>query len=377
MRFVALLLALLGIVAVSPATGSVHLELSGGTGDAAIRDQGTLRGSVRKGKIVISRLTYGARPAAGSYVRGCEYKSGRLSTRLVCRGRRVRFYLHGGRWVVRLHGVGINVRGLATGELALKNGTAGTYWVEGRRRRPWPADQQIIAVPTSAEGAWKTVLDDKFESGGVPGHWGLYNGPYSSSGNCATPSHASVANGYLRMLMRHKPTGKCGAGWYSTGMQLLNRRPYVSVDQRITLRWRVLYSGVVSHRIIPMRWPVDGSSWPAGGEEDYCEGRSNTRCSTFLHYSSRNLHLYHHYGVDLTQWHTMRFERRRYVVTAYIDDLVTPVWTYVGSPKTLPATKKVAVLQQECRPPRDGGCPSGTVGSEEIQIDWIKVENPS
>jgi hypothetical protein len=30
-------------------------------------------------------------------------------------------------------------------------------------------------------------------------------------------------------------------------------------------------------------------------------------------------------------------------------------------------------LQQECQ----SGCPSGTSGSEDIQIDWITVEVPS
>jgi hypothetical protein len=54
----------------------------------------------------------------------------------------------------------------------------------------------------------------------------------------------------------------------------------------------------------------------------------------------------------------------------------TPVWTYYGSATTLPATLKAAVLQQECPPLRVGGCPTGTTGYEEIQIDWITIENP-
>jgi hypothetical protein len=32
------------------------------------------------------------------------------------------------------------------------------------------------------------------------------------------------------------------------------------------------------------------------------------------------------------------------------------------------------VLQQECRP---SGCPAETTGTEDIQIDWITVDNPA
>jgi hypothetical protein len=80
--------------------------------------------------------------------------------------------------------------------------------------------------------------------------------------------------------------------------------------------------------------------------------------------------LRHRHAFDLSQWHTVRFERRNHVVKAYIDDLRTPVWTYRGSSRTLPDTKKQVVLQQECRP---SGCPAGTTGTEDIQIDWITL----
>jgi hypothetical protein len=39
--------------------------------------------------------------------------------------------------------------------------------------------------------------------------------------------------------------------------------------------------------------------------------------------------------LDLSQWRTVRFERRDHVVKAYVDDLTTPVWTYRGSSETL------------------------------------------
>jgi hypothetical protein len=70
----------------------------------------------------------------------------------------------------------------------------------------------------------------------------------------------------------------------------------------------------------------------------------------------------------------VRFERRDHVVKAYIDDLTTPVWTYNGSSRTLPDTKKHVVLQQECRA---SGCPPGTTGTEDVQIDWITIDNPA
>ncbi len=56
----------------------------------------------------------------------------------------------------------------------------------------------------------------------------------------------------------------------------------------------------------------------------------------------------------------------------YVDDLSNPVWTYTGTKTTLPETLKHVVLQQECQV----SCPSGTSGTEDIQIDWITVANP-
>jgi hypothetical protein len=61
------------------------------------------------------------------------------------------------------------------------------------------------------------------------------------------------------------------------------------------------------------------------------------------------------------------------VVTAFIDNMTTPVWTFTGNSTTLPDTLKHVVLQQECH----SSCPAGTAGSEDIQIDWITVENPA
>jgi hypothetical protein len=220
------------------------------------------------------------------------------------------------------------------------------------------------------------VVDDQFNSGGVPGHWVRFDGPYGSGPrNCAAPSHAVVAGGYLQLVLSYEATGAgtagCGPGWYSGGLSLSG---FSAVDQQVTLRFRVVRNGVSGHMVIPMRWPDNDASWPAGGEEDYCETEVTTGCDTYLHYGANNAQVSRALAVDLTAWHTIRTERRNHVVRVFIDNLATPVWTYTGTATTLPDTLKHVVLQQECQA---SGCPAGTTGSETVQIDWITVANPS
>ena len=241
-----------------------------------------------------------------------------------------------------------------------------------------PAPTTVVTptpVPTPtprANPTWVNVLNDQFDSGGVPAHLSLYNGPYGSGpGNCAVPSHVTVSGGSMNLLMDFETSGACGAGWYTAGMQV--NAAFGSVDQRVTVRFRIVRSGVSSHFIIPMRWP-DTAPWPKGGEEDYCEGDLLTGCSTYLHYGSSNSQTAHDYSLDVSQWHTIRTQRLNHVVKVFIDDMTTPVWSYTGSSTTLPDTVKRVLLQQECQ---SGGCPSGTAGTEDIQIDWITIDNPS
>ena len=101
-------------------------------------------------------------------------------------------------------------------------------------------------------------------------------------------------------------------------------------------------------------------------------GRLAHECTAFLHYGASNSQVSHSYGFDMTQWHVIRTERRNHVVKIYVDNLSTPVWTFQGNATTLPDTFKRVVLQQECQ----SSCPSGTTGTEDIQIDWITIENP-
>lgn len=229
------------------------------------------------------------------------------------------------------------------------------------------------SAPAAAAAGWVNVVNDQFDSGGVPAHWRRYDGPYGSAPhNCAVPSHVSVSDGSMHLLMRHETGGRCGAGWYTAGMML--DRAFAGVDQRVTVRFRVIGGGVSGHHIMPMRFPP-GAPWPQSGEEDYCEGDGSSGCFTFLHYGdTATTQVWHRHAFDLSRWHTVRFERRDHVVKAYIDDLTTPVWTYNGSSRTLPDTKKQVVLQQECRA---SGCPTGTAGTEDVQIDWITIDNPA
>ena len=217
-------------------------------------------------------------------------------------------------------------------------------------------------------------MNDQFNSGGVPGHWSRYDQAYGSgSSNCAAPSHVTVSGGFLHLLLGYEPSGAgsvgCGPGWYSGGVSLSG---FSSVDQQVTVRLRVVRAGVAGHFIIPMRWPDNDASWPAGGEEDYCETDMTSGCDTYLHYSSSNRQIAASHTFDLSAWHVIRTERLNHVVRFYVDNMAMPAWTYTGTATTLPDTLKHVVLQQECQ----SSCPSGTTGTEDIQIDWITVANP-
>ncbi len=234
--------------------------------------------------------------------------------------------------------------------------------------RPTPAP---TPTPPPATG-WVTVVNDQFNAGGLPSHWVAYDGPYGSSQGCASPSHATVAGGYLHLVLGYEASTCNGTHWYAGGVSL---HGYSSVDQQVTVRFRVVPGpGFHSHFIIPMRWPDNDASWPAGGEEDYVEGNWSSGVNTYLHYSasSRDSQVASPtYGFNVTAWHTIQTTRRNHVVTVAVDGKTA--WTYAGTSTTLPDTLKHVVLQEECS---GGGCPSGTTGTEDIQIDWITVANP-
>jgi hypothetical protein len=230
--------------------------------------------------------------------------------------------------------------------------------------------------PTAPPSTWTQVVNDQFNSGGVPSHWALYDGPYGSGvKNCAAPSHDTVASGFLRLTMSYQSSGKCGAGWYTGGMQISHSLG--AVDQRITVRWRVVgtnQAAVRSHRNVPMRWVSDPSySWYQG-ESDYCEGAVMTGCQSNLHYQNSSSIVTHTYNVDVTQWHTWTFAHRNNRVTAWVDGGL--LWDYQGTTLTIPDAFRVTVLQQECL---FSGCPSSAYAgdTETIEIDWIQIDTAS
>jgi hypothetical protein len=241
---------------------------------------------------------------------------------------------------------------------------------------PTPKPTPVPTPSPTPASVWTRVVDDQFNSGGVPSHWSLYDGPYGSGvHNCAAPSHDTVASGILRLTMSYQSSGKCGAGWYTGGMQITHSLG--AVDQRITVRWRVVgtnQSAVRSHRNIPMRWVSDPNySWYQG-ESDYCEGAVMTGCQSNLHYQSSTSLITHSYSVNVNQWHTWTFAHRNNRVTAWVDG--TLYWDYQGTTLTIPDAFRVTVLQQECL---FSGCPSsGYAGdTETIEIDWIQIDTAS
>ena len=237
---------------------------------------------------------------------------------------------------------------------------------------PTPTPTPTPAPQPPANPAWVNVLSDQFNSGGVPAHWVSYDGPYGSAPhNCASPSQATVSGGYLHMTMSYLTAGTCGAGWYTAGLSLTG---FSSIDQRVTVRFRVVPGpGFHSHFNLPLRWPDVDSSWPAAGEEDFFEGDWQGGINSFLHYGSNNAQVVSSaYSVDVTSWHTLQVARLNHVVTVAIDG--STIWSYAGSATTLPNSLKHVVLQQECS---GNGCPSGTSGREDIQIDWITIDDPS
>ena len=234
------------------------------------------------------------------------------------------------------------------------------------------------------------MVNDRFDDGVIPSHWSLYNNFYSghpygsATPNCVSPEQVSVSGGYLRLTMEWK-TGVCRTwnpvaftGWWTAGMALDPAQVPSSNDGRITIRWRVVSNGIVSHRIIPMRWPDGGAA--GAGEQDFCESHNNAGCYSFVHYGSSQI--YRTYEVDLAQWHTWRFEQLDHEIRAYVDQLSNPVWTCAAS--TSPAcnsttvldTLRHVVLQQECAA-ANRACPPQSSATEQIQIDWIEVENRS
>lgn len=227
---------------------------------------------------------------------------------------------------------------------------------------PIPPPSTLPVVPT----VWTTVVSDNFNSGATyPAHWTAYTGHYRA--NCAAASHNTVSGGFLHMRLSYEPAGFCGPGWYSGGLTL--DESLSAPNQRVTIRFRIVSVGAIQgHRIVPMLNPNDGTGI---GEHDLCESTPYEFCSSFLHYGAKGTtQIRKKYAVDLTVWHTMVFTRDGYHFTSSIDGVVK--LDYTGDETTLPSKLRHVVLQQECN---KLGCPTGTTGSEDIQVSSIRVDN--
>ncbi len=231
--------------------------------------------------------------------------------------------------------------------------------------------------------SWTVVVDDQFNGTELGPHWFKYRYGYRSSSGCPAPEHVTVSGGVLKLLAKYQHTRpaqveSCGhqAGWYVGGVRLVKTAPYIAVDQRVTVRWRVVPGGAQFHRIMPMRWPADLPN-NTHGEEDWCEGHRNDGCLTFLHWlnpdGSVGTVRSELYQVDLTQWHTMTAEKRGYRMRFWIDGVLR--FDYTSTELQLPSRPRVLVLQQECIRDSAGGCPTNQAATETIEVDWVRVEN--
>ena len=157
-----------------------------------------------------------------------------------------------------------------------------------------------ITVNAPQQADWATIVDDQFNTPGVPSHWLLYSGSYAGDpSTCASASQVTVpGDGYLHLKMEYRTSGICGRDWYTGGMQIA--KAYGGIDQAVTVRWRIVPSadpGIVrSTRIIPMRWVDDPNYAWYQGEADYCEGSSLSGCYIYLHYGPDYQQILHGYS---------------------------------------------------------------------------------
>jgi hypothetical protein len=135
-----------GRLAAEATPGSESISLKYGVGYAVLSKRGAVLGRVRRGAITVVDVAEGGEPSG--FVRGCEHRSGRLATKLVCRGSDLSFYVHGGTWKVRIEGRGINVSGVVRGIMGLDRADGGTgrYSIGDAPYRRWPAALRFFRI---------------------------------------------------------------------------------------------------------------------------------------------------------------------------------------------------------------------------------------
>jgi hypothetical protein len=136
------------VVTSSATAGGQSVQTFYGNGRAVLAKRGSILAVVRAGRIRVTDLPGGRRPA-----RSCN-KIGRRVTAVtvVYRGRDVRCRVWGvGPWRVTFLGRGISVSGIVTGHLTLdayNTGPTGKYKIGSRPRRYWPRAPRTFRLGT-------------------------------------------------------------------------------------------------------------------------------------------------------------------------------------------------------------------------------------
>jgi hypothetical protein len=248
-----------------------------------------------------------------------------------------------------------------------------------------------VTAPLPVRPGWTRVIESRFDQDGVLPHpWASAEGggfTFRTSGSHCRPGNAAVSGGLLRLLMKWDDAGHLGPGWYC-GYVAVKRAsrvaPFASRDQCVTLRYRIQVNGVRGHSNVPMRWPAGFTGHPNKfGEEDCWEGSSMSGATTFLHYTNPDGTAGRvsktHTGVDMSQFHVYRFERRNYTFKVFVDNMDVPLWTFAGNATSLPDAPKIPLLQQESKSFYEAGSAGQpkSSGTEVIEVDWITVDNPA
>jgi hypothetical protein len=124
--------------------GTERLELVNGAGVASVVSrEGTILGSVGRGRIVIFDMERGAETSVR--VTGCETRRRRGEATTVCIGRALRFSVVKGAWRVTMIGQNIDAAAVVEGAATIE-GTRGQFSIAGGERRRWPRDAETFEL---------------------------------------------------------------------------------------------------------------------------------------------------------------------------------------------------------------------------------------
>ena len=261
----------------------------------------------------------------------------------------------------------------------------------------WVLPLRASASQKTTPVTWVTVRDDTFNTAGLPAGWHLRDG--RGKPGYYLPSHVTVpGDGYMHILFSYDPSV---SGWAMGAATLPSTDIGGGQNFQITTRFRVIpCSGscgsgntrVATHRNMPLLYPdtPTGCSIPDNGEMDVNEedGQPPTaaRLQSYFHYCSStgtnvSVANYDYSTVDLTQFHVFRYVKVGLTYQVFIDNMTTPVWTYVGNATTMPTVARHLGFQMNCLDNHYNGsfhksCPSGTSGQEEWLIDYVQVDVP-